>query len=275
MSQNPLQNYFRQPKIYINLPTKGIYCKEGTIQGEPSNMPVFGMTGMDEIIVRTPDALMTGESTVRTLESCIPSIKDGWDISTLDADLLFSAIRIATYGNLMTVGHVCSKCNTDNDYDLDLNKVVDHFSHCVYNNRLVYGDLIILTRPLSYKQATDINLKTYELQQKLAQADSIENAEEQQSVVNELWKDFAKAQQTLLGMVVESVEMPGATVTERGYITEWLANCDNDTITAIKKHIDENKAAWSMPTFPVKCENCGAKTDISTDLDYSNFFVRA
>jgi hypothetical protein len=218
---------------------------------------------------------MTGESTVRVLESCIPSIKDGWDMSTLDADMLFAAIRVATYGNQMTVGHVCSKCGTDNDYDLDLNKVIEHFTHCTYNNRVVINDLVINTRPLTYRQATDINLKTYELQQKLAQAENIENQEEQQSVVNKLWKEFADAQQDLLGMIVESVEMPTATVTERGFITEWLKNCDNDIIVAIKKHIDANKEAWAMPKFPVKCDNCGTETEISTDLDYASFFAQA
>ena len=189
--------------------------------------------------------------------------------------MLFAAIRIATYGNQMAVGHVCSKCGTDNDYDLDLNVVVDHFNKCAYDNRLVINELVIRTRPLSYRQATDINLKTYELQQKLAQADNIENKEEQQDVVNKLWTEFAIVQHDLLGMIIESVEMPGTVVTERGYITEWLKNCDNEVISAIKKHIDANKAAWAMPEFPVKCDNCGAETKISTDLDYASFFAQA
>jgi DNA-directed RNA polymerase subunit K/omega len=30
MSVNPLQNYFRQPKIYIKLPSKGMYSDPGT-----------------------------------------------------------------------------------------------------------------------------------------------------------------------------------------------------------------------------------------------------
>jgi hypothetical protein len=72
MNQNPLQQYFRQPKIFINLPSQGIYSKEGSIQGEVNNMPVYGMTGMDEIIVKTPDALLSGESTVKVVQSCCP-----------------------------------------------------------------------------------------------------------------------------------------------------------------------------------------------------------
>jgi hypothetical protein len=53
MANNPLQQYFRQPKIFINLPSQGVYNKPGSIQGEVSNMPVFGMTGMDEILMKT------------------------------------------------------------------------------------------------------------------------------------------------------------------------------------------------------------------------------
>ena len=57
MAQNPLQQYFRQPKIFIGLPSKGIFNKVGSVQGDVTHMPVFGMTGMDEILLKTPDAL--------------------------------------------------------------------------------------------------------------------------------------------------------------------------------------------------------------------------
>ena len=70
MTQNPLQKFFRQPKIYISLPSKGIFNKLGSIQGDFSNLPVYGMTGMDEILMKTPDALLSGETTARIFESC-------------------------------------------------------------------------------------------------------------------------------------------------------------------------------------------------------------
>ena len=51
MATNPLQKYFRQPKIFIKLPSAGVYCQPGNIQGDSNHMPVYGMTGMDEIIM--------------------------------------------------------------------------------------------------------------------------------------------------------------------------------------------------------------------------------
>jgi len=70
MVQNPLQQYFRQPKIWVGLPSNGVYSESGTFDGDVSNMPIFGMTGMDEIILKTPDALITGESTIKIIQSC-------------------------------------------------------------------------------------------------------------------------------------------------------------------------------------------------------------
>ena len=110
MAQNPLQNYFRQPKVFLKLPSMGIYNKPEAIQGNVENIPVYGMTGMDEIILKTPDALISGESTVKVIQSCCPTIVDAWDVSNLDIDALLVAVRIATYGNTMNVSYTCKKC---------------------------------------------------------------------------------------------------------------------------------------------------------------------
>ena len=52
MENNPLQKYYRQPKIYLDLPSKGNFYPKGAIEGDPSKLPVFGMTAMDEIMFK-------------------------------------------------------------------------------------------------------------------------------------------------------------------------------------------------------------------------------
>ena len=71
---NPLQKYFRQPKIFIKLPSKGLYYDREVLNGDHNNVPIFAMTGMDEIIYKTPDALYSGEATIKVIESCCPYI---------------------------------------------------------------------------------------------------------------------------------------------------------------------------------------------------------
>ena len=104
-----LEQHKRQPKVYIDLPTQGKFWKQGSLE-EAINIPVFGMTAMDEIIIKTPDALFTGESTAKVIESCIPAIKDAWDMPVYDLDYCLIAVRIATYGDTMDVTTTCPHC---------------------------------------------------------------------------------------------------------------------------------------------------------------------
>lgn len=275
MINNPLQQFFRQPKIFVSLPSKGIYNKIGSIDGDVTNMPVFGMTGMDEILMKTPDALMTGDSTVKVIESCCPAIKDAWELSILDTDLVLAAIRIATYGNSMDVMHVCPNCKSENEYTLDLSKLVDHFSKFKYNNTVVVGNLTLKLQPVTYKQSTAFSLRNYELQQQLFQSDNIENKEEQQQTITNLFKLVGELQNEIYAASIESVDIGTSVVTERGYITEWLANCDKTIFDKIKEVFRENQKALAPPTFHVKCNECETESDISVELDQSNFFVKA
>jgi hypothetical protein len=274
MATNPLQQYFRQPKIYVGLPSKGAYNKPGTLQGDVENMPVYGMTGMDEILLKTPDALISGESTVKVIESCCPAITDAWDISTLDTNILFAAIRIATFGNTLGVVHICPECTTEHDYDLDLNAFVEFYSNCKYDNKVTIDNLNVKTQPLSYRQATDLNIKTFNLQQKLNQALQL-SEEEQKTILKELFEELSTTQNELYMQSVESVEVGNTVVDDKDHIREWLHNCDKKNIDKIKKHIENNRAAWKMPGYKVKCDNCGAENTVDVDLDQSNFFEEA
>ena len=57
-ASNPLFKHFKQPAIYLNLPSKGQYWPEGSIDYPATgDIPVYPMTVKDEITLKTPDAL--------------------------------------------------------------------------------------------------------------------------------------------------------------------------------------------------------------------------
>lgn len=274
MAQNPLQQYYRQPKIYIPLPSGGIYNKLGSLTGDATNMPIYSMTGMDEIIVKTPDALVSGKSTVAIIESCCPNIKNGWDVTSLDSDLLLVAIRIATFGNILEIVNTCENCGQENDYDVNLSTVVDHFAKCKYDNIINYNGLIIKLQPLTYKQTTDFSIRNMRLQQHLAAA-STKTEDEQKQIVGELFKDLGSLQNDIYSASIESVDTGTVVVTEPNFIFEWLTNCDRDVFDKIRDQFNKNKEVWRVPDVKVKCTNCGHETELSIDLDQSNFFAPA
>jgi hypothetical protein len=277
MANNPLQQYFRQPKIYIKLPSSGTYSAPDTFTADTNKLPVYGMTGMDEIIMKTPDSLLSGESVVQVMKSCCPGIANPWEVTVLDTDVIFTAIRIATFGSEMGVTHTCPKCGTENAYDIDLTKIIDFFSNCKYDNKIVLKDIVIKTQPLTYKQSTNFALRNFGLQQQLAQADRVEDKEEQQKIINRLFQDLAAMQNDLYWLSIESVEVGTTVVNEREYIREWILNCDSEIFDQVKQQIEKNKEVWTTPNYDVQCENveCKSQNKIRVDLDQSNFFVRA
>ena len=275
MAINPLQQYFRQPKIFIKLPSNGVYNKPGVFTGDTTNVPIFGMTGMDEIIMKTPDALITGESTVKVIESCCPAIKDAWEITTLDLDIILSAIRIATYGNGISIKHKCEHCDTDNDYELDLTKLIDHFNHITYDNRVVLKDVVVKLRPLTYKEVTQFGLRHFQLQQQLTQVKLLEDEDEKSKKISALYVEFGGLQAEIYSASVESIEAGNTVVHERAFIDEWLKNTEKSTFEQLSKHIDNTKDLWQVPPQPTECGECHKENMIRVNLDHSYFFATA
>lgn len=272
MSSNPLQQYFRQPKMYVSLPSKGLFYKEGALQGDANNVPIFAMTGMDEIIMKTPDALFSGEATVKLIESCCPYIKDAKSIPSLDIDVLLVAIRAATFGEDMNVVQTCSGCGTDNEYDIKLSQVLDHYSEKTFDSSLKINELTIHFRPLTYDEMSKTNLENFRLQRILGQLTSIPD-EERQEHLDKIYQELAKIQMELFVSSIESIQTPTVTVTDKEFIREWLTNVESDNYRIIKSKLETNKDNWSMPKFPIKCSECGRENEIDVVMDQSNFFV--
>ena len=122
---NPLKSFFRQPAIYIRLPSDGQFWPDGAVD-VPVNreLPVLPMTAMDEITYRTPDALFNGAAIVTVIQSCMPNIKNAWHTPNCDLNAILTAIRIASYGKAMPLSTDCPACNETTDVEVDLQAVL-------------------------------------------------------------------------------------------------------------------------------------------------------
>ena len=274
MNQNPLQKYFRQPKIYISLPSKGLYNAPGSLAGTTENMPVMSMTGMDELMLKTPDALINGEATVQVIQSCCPTIKDAWEVSNLDLDMLLVAMRIATYGPDMEVTHTCGNCESTNNYIVDLNAALDHLSTCTYDNRITLKDLTVLIKPLNYRQVTKFNLKNFELRRQLNQVFQLEDEQAKNKGITELYGQLGEIQNETYMDSIDSVQTPDGAVNDFEFIKEWIQNADKSIFDELKEKIEKNNSAWAIPKVHVQCDHCQHEDDVAVEMDQSNFFVR-
>lgn len=272
---NPLRKYYRQPKIFVALPSKGVYYSEGAFNGDSSNVPIFGMNGMDEILYKTPDALFSGEATIKVIESCCPYIKDAASMPTLDVDTLIIAIRIATFGEKITYNHTCPSCGTANDFEIDLRSILEYFSNLKYENIVEVGDLKVTIRPLTYKELTQINIENFKLQKMLIQLDLIGDEEQKQAKVDEIYKKLADLQTELFITSIESVQIPDGVVNEKEFIADWVRNSERELYSKIKEKLEANKNSWEVPKQQVQCAACGTPDKLEINLDQSSFFGRA
>ena len=162
---NPLANWYRQPKIYVRLPSKGKFYPKGDLdESTTGDYAVYAMTAKDELMFKTPDALLNGQSTVEVIKSCVPAIINPWAMPSIDLDAVLIAIRIATYGESMEVGTTCPSCSAENQYDVPLTTWLDHLNSNEYPDTVEIDPLVVHVRPFTYNEMTKNGLKSMEHQ---------------------------------------------------------------------------------------------------------------
>ena len=273
MTNNPLQQYFRRPSMYIALPSGGNYPAAVLEKTETNTYPVYPMTSNDEITTQTPDALYTGEAVAEIIRSCVPSIKNPWAITSVDLDSILVAIRIATNGTEMDMDSTCPKCDELNKFGLNLEQLLDGFKAGDYDKLLTLGDLTLKFRPLTYKESNEGNMTQFELQKHIQMLRRSTDDNEQVQLNSTIIKKINEITQNIICNSIEYILTPDKVkVSDKVFIKEYLVNCDKNAYAKIR---DTNiKLRESTETKPLKfkCTACEHEYDQPFTLNVSDFF---
>lgn len=276
---NPLKRFFRQPAIYIKLPSKGQHWVPGSLE-MPQNeeLPIYPMTAMDEITYRTADALFNGSAVVNVIQSCIPAIKNAWHIPNIDLDTILVGIRIASYGHEMQFDSDCPHCQHENSFGLDLRSIMDGIQSPDYSQTVKAGDLELYFKPLDYEQINRNAMVQFEDQKLLEVLPTAEIPEEEK--VKRLNDAFLKLTDMTMSALSQSIAMIRADteiVTEPAHIEEFVKNCDREIFEKIRDHIVTLKESSELKPLKIQCQNPDCKKIYETPftLDVANFFVSA
>lgn len=271
-----LTKYYRQPKIYISLPSQGNYYNQGSIDGDPTNLPVFGMTAMDEIMFKTPDALFTGESVVNVIQSCVPAIRDAWQVPQIDIDTLLLGIRMATYGEDLDITIVCDECSHEWTMGIDLGAILSYFQQLTYKNTVLVEPLTFNLRPLSYKEQTNFQQKAYAIQKQLATfIRNMETGTDTSKQVEKHYKELGSIAADSMRLQIHSISADEDVVSNQQEITDWLNNSEKMFYDKLKEHIEHMREEWAIPKQKTSCPNCNHEQETKLDLDNSNFFAKS
>ena len=275
-ASNPLSNYFRQPKIYVRLPSKGEFYPNGSLdKSENDEYAVYAMTAKDELMFKTPDALLSGQSTVEVIKSCIPAIKDPWSMPSIDLDASLVAIRVATYGDNMEVVAKCPKCSHENHYDINLVQWIERIAQFTYNKEINVDPLTIYVRPYSYREITKTSLKTFE-QQRIFQIVNDETMSDEDKL-NKFGESFVKLTELTVDIIAECVYKivtPEGETSDKTQIKEFINNAPKSVFDIISDHVNNMRKDIELPAQEVQCEECTTAFTMPISMDQSSFFAK-
>ena len=270
---SPLKKYQRQPKLYISLPSNGQWYPQGRLD-KKEEIEVYSMTAADEISVKTPDALYSGNAVVKLIQNCIPAIKDAWFIPMIDLDYILAAIRLASYGENIELSAQCTKCGESSEYALAVQSILDHMERAEFINEARVGDFVFKLRPLYYKEANHLTKESMSVQRLLRQyVVKIEDEDKQQEELNKLYdrlNDLTKS--VIFSSVIEVITPDGESERQPQFIRDFIENGDKEYYNGIKAVFDTNNERYQVPPTVVECGSCSEEFRVVPTLDYTNFF---
>jgi hypothetical protein len=276
-SVNPLRQFFRQPAIYLTLPTKGeFWHPEAITMPENKELPVLPMTAIDEITYRTPDALFNGQAVINVIQSCLPNVLNAWAAPAVDINAILVAIRIASYGHEMGFGTTCPACAHTEEYQLDLRNVLAQLDSPDFGKTIRHGDMEIFFRPITYKNQTDTNQTQFEEQRTIQQIPGSDLSDEEKLArLNQALRKITELTVQALKHSIAGIRTPDTVVVDPGFIQEFLNNCDRKLFNTIRDHVIALRTASELKPLHLKCTECEHEYDQPLTLDQASFFEAA
>ena len=272
---NPLSQWYRQPKIWIQFPSKGEFYPPGALdKSDNDQYPVYAMTAKDEMLFKTPDALLTGQSTVEVIKSCIPAILDPWKMPSLDVDVALIAIRVATYGDNMEITSNCPSCQAENNYEVNLSNWLGNIGTFDYEPVIDVDPLTVHIRPYTYQELTKTSLKTME-QQRIFQIINDDTISDEDKL-EKFGVSFVKLTELTVDVIascISKIETPDGETSDPAQIKEFINNTSKDIFDKISERINGIKKEIEFKPLDAKCTSCNEEFSMPITIDQSNFFA--
>jgi hypothetical protein len=272
----------RQPKIYISLPSGGAYWPQNAIQvPENGQFPVYSMTAKDELVFKTPDALMNGQAVVEVIQSCIPNVLNAWGAPQIDLDVMLVAIRLATYGETMTLNINHSTMEDSMDYNVNLRELLERIlSITTWEERFeVRPDLVFYLKPIDYKTQTSTQISDFETQRLMSIVhDTTLDEQTKLTAFTESFEKLTSSSMRMIYSTIFKIESSAGTTDDPEFIQEFMKNCDAEIYEAVKHRLEEILESNKLPDLKIPstpemlAKGAPDMIEVPFTFDAANFF---
>lgn len=259
---NPLLERLRIPGETFRLPSQGQFYKNGELDDGVKNgeVEVNPMTAIDEIVINTPDKLLSGKAVLEIFQHCIPQIKNPGELLAKDVDFLLVCLRLVTFGPKMEISHDhnCSENSKEHTYAIDLQQMVRSTKQIdattlaqTYTMTMPNGQVVRL-KPLTYSSVLQLYATVA-----LTKAENISETEAELLVVSTLVH------------AIESVDG----IDDRELIRQWVVSLSLGWKRELEKSI-RVLSQWGVDLETThKCKDCGEEMVISVSPNPVSFFT--
>lgn len=258
---NPLLDRLRLPGTTFRLPSQGVFYDNGELSPEVKNgeVEVYPMTSMDEIILSTPDKLLSGKAVTEVILRCVPQILKPEMLLGRDVDFLMMCLRHVSFGPAMEImyKHDCNNAK-DRTYTVDIDNMLRTAAPIdptrlsqEYQLVLPNGQRVVL-KPITFNSVVDMYQTTAMLKR-----DDMTEEDAQKLIVGGI------------SAVVKSVDG----ITDPNLVREWVAKLPLGWKQQIEQHV-QKASEWGLEfEIPKKCEDCGEAITLSVSANPISFFT--
>jgi hypothetical protein len=257
---NPLSAFFRAPKLYTVIPSRGKFYTPDVVDMPASGeLPVFSMTAKDEMLMKNPDALLNGEAVISVIQSCVPNVKDARSMLSSDVDVLLVAIQGATYGDEIEVTAECPKCKQSQTAVASVEAAIESMNTLEDSYMVTHGSLNIEIRPFTYQSTIQAGITNFQSTRGLQALADVPDEMERLRLFNDNFKKIAALNFSLIADSVANIsfldeEGETVVVADRAQITEFLDNTDGAVGKKIEEKIKEINSIGINHEMNLACE---------------------
>jgi len=278
---NPLQKFYRVERLSIRLPSRGAYYSNNVVElNEDGEVGVMPMTAADEILLKNPNALLTGKAVADVIESCVPAVKNSRKLLACDIDALMLAIRSASFGDDSEMRVTCpnKECGHENSYTLNLDSLLNESEELEEEYEVILPSGVgIYLRPGDFDSIVKQNKTLFEnskVQRALADPEISDHAAMQMLAdvfANLSRLNFDIIKDAIIKVVFDDEEGNTQEVTNKKHIEEFLKNIDSKSVEQVEDKILEIDKKGITRTIPAKCVECETEWEAPVEFNPVNF----
>lgn len=258
----------RIPGVTFQLPSQGLFYTNGELDTDVNmgEVHIFPMTAYEDIIIRTPDLLYSGDGFNQVISKCVPQIKKPSMLLSKDVDFIMTALRSVSMGDEVDI-LATHDCEGAKEHNYIVN--ISDFPHRAtsINPTTIIQEYTCMVAGNEVRLAP---IRFGSMIKLLTQNNALEDAKDSQTLVDEYYAELLDQVSDLILSVTNPTNE--SVVVKKEWIKEWLGSIAISELRKLNEKINSASEWGADLSYKVKCKDCGEVMTVNVPLNPMRFF---